>query len=46
MMALLQSGDQAPTFSLPNQDGATVESSSYAGKYVLMWWYPKADTPG
>ncbi len=45
-MALLQSGDQAPAFSLSNQDGAVVESSSYAGKYVLMWWYPKADTPG
>lgn len=45
-MVLLQSGDKAPTFSLPNQDGTTVGSSSLAGKYVLMWWYPKADTPG
>jgi peroxiredoxin Q/BCP len=45
-MALLNEGAAAPAFSLPNQDGGTVELSRYAGKYVLMWWYPKADTPG
>ena len=45
-MALLNEGDQAPAFSLPNQDGTAVELSSLAGKNVLMWWYPKADTPG
>ena len=46
IMALLNDGDQAPAFSLPNQDGSAVELSSLAGKNVLMWWYPKADTPG
>ena len=45
-MALLNEGEQAPAFSLPNQDGTAVELASLAGKNVLMWWYPKADTPG
>jgi peroxiredoxin Q/BCP len=45
-MALLNVGDQAPAFSLPNQDGNAVELASLSGKNVLMWWYPKADTPG
>ena len=45
-MALIGSGDQAPAFSLPNQDGNPVAGSDHAGKYVLLWWYPKADTPG
>ena len=45
-MALAQEGSQAPAFSLPNQDGATISLDDFAGKYVLLWWYPKADTPG
>lgn len=45
-MALLDSGSQAPAFSLPNQDGKSVSLDDFAGKYVLLWWYPKADTPG
>lgn len=39
-------GEAAPGFSLSNQDGAQVSLSDQAGKYVLIWWYPKADTPG
>ena len=39
-------GETAPGFSLSNQDGAQVKLSDRAGKYVLIWWYPKADTPG
>lgn len=39
-------GETAPSFSLQNQDGTTVSLSDYAGKHVLIWWYPKADTPG
>jgi len=39
-------GDQAPAFSIPNQSGETVSLSDFSGKYVLIWWYPKADTPG
>jgi peroxiredoxin Q/BCP len=38
-------GDAAPGFSLQNQDGAQVSLSDQSGKYVLIWWYPKADTP-
>ena len=43
---MIKVGDQAPTFSVPNQDGKNVTLSDYAGQYVLIWWYPKADTPG
>ena len=39
-------GAPAPSFSLPNQDGKTVSLSDLAGKNVLIWWYPKADTRG
>ena len=39
-------GDQAPNFSFTNQDGVTVSLGDFSGKYVLLWWYPKADTPG
>ncbi len=45
-MALIKVGNQAPAFSLPNQDGASVDLGGFAGKNVLLWWYPKADTPG
>ena len=45
-MALLDTGSQAPAFSLPHQDGKTVSLDDFTGKYVLLWWYPKADTPG
>ncbi len=43
---MIKIGDQAPAFSVVNQDGATVSLDQFAGKYVLIWWYPKADTPG
>ena len=39
-------GNQAPDFSFTNQDGTTVSLDDFSGKYVLLWWYPKADTPG
>tara|TARA_R110000787_G_scaffold151183_2_gene265079 strand:- start:295 stop:432 length:138 start_codon:yes stop_codon:yes gene_type:complete len=45
-MALIAKGAEAPAFSLRNQDGATVKKDDFAGRYVLLWWYPKADTPG
>ena len=45
-MALIGVGSQAPAFSLPNQDGASVDLAQFAGKNLLLWWYPKADTPG
>ena len=45
-MALIEAGAIGPDFSLPDQDGKTVSKDDFAGRYVLLWWYPKADTPG
>ena len=45
-MALPDAGTPAPAFSLPNQDGTPVSLDDFSGRYVLLWWYPKADTPG
>lgn len=45
-MALLNANDDAPAFSVPNQDGALRTLEDYRGKHLLLWWYPKADTPG
>ena len=43
---LLEVGDQAPDFSLPNQDGNMVSLSDLQGQKVIIWFYPKANTPG
>jgi peroxiredoxin Q/BCP len=45
-MSLIGEGTQAPAFSMTSQDGAAVKLDDFAGKYVLLWWYPKANTPG
>tara|TARA_B100000700_G_scaffold84940_1_gene95605 strand:+ start:164 stop:631 length:468 start_codon:yes stop_codon:yes gene_type:complete len=42
----LKIGDPAPDFSLPNQDGNLVTLSSFRGKRVVIYFYPKDDTPG
>jgi thioredoxin-dependent peroxiredoxin len=42
----LQVGDQAPAFSLPDADGNTVSLSDYAGRKVIVYFYPAASTPG
>lgn len=39
-------GMHAPGFSLPNQDGKTITLSDLHGKWVLLYFYPKDDTPG
>jgi peroxiredoxin Q/BCP len=39
-------GEMAPDFELPNQDGALVKLSSLRGKKVILFAFPKADTPG
>ena len=44
--AALAEGDQAPDFELANQDGEPVRLSSLRGKTVVVYFYPKADTPG
>ena len=45
-LAMINVGDQAPAFSIPNQSGDAISLNSLLGKYVLIWRYPKADTPG
>jgi peroxiredoxin len=45
-IAMLKVGDQAPDFELLAQDGKPVALSSLRGRKVLLWFYPKADTPG
>lgn len=42
----LQPGDPAPAFTLPDQDGTLVDVTSYRGRKVLVYFYPKDDTPG
>jgi peroxiredoxin Q/BCP len=42
----LDTGDLAPDFTLPDQRGETVSLSSLRGKTVVLYFYPKADTPG
>ncbi|MBT3330339.1 MAG: redoxin domain-containing protein [Rhodospirillaceae bacterium] len=45
-MALPNVGDLAPAFSMRNQQGAATTLEQHKGHYVVLWWYPKADTPG
>jgi thioredoxin-dependent peroxiredoxin len=42
----LRAGDPAPDFTLPDQDGNPVTLSDFAGRSVVLYFYPKADTPG
>lgn len=42
----LQIGDTAPSFSLPDQDGKMISLSDFRGKNVVVYFYPKAMTPG
>lgn len=45
-MALPLVGSPAPAFSLPDQDGTIHSLEEYRGKWVLLYFYPKDDTPG
>jgi thioredoxin-dependent peroxiredoxin len=45
-MNTLQVGDQVPEFSTVNQNGDTVSLSDYKGKKLIVFFYPKANTPG
>ncbi|CCJ85603.1 Thiol peroxidase, Bcp-type [Cronobacter dublinensis 582] len=46
MMNPLKAGDIAPKFSLPDQDGEQVNLTDFQGQRVLVYFYPKAMTPG
>ena len=43
---MLKEGDKAPDFTSKDQDGNPVKLSDYAGKKVVLYFYPKDDTPG
>ncbi|OAT37431.1 thioredoxin-dependent thiol peroxidase [Proteus myxofaciens] len=45
-MTPLKAGEKAPQFSLPDQDGEIINLSDFAGQRVLVYFYPKAMTPG
>ena len=45
-MTKLEIGDKAPAIGLKDQDGETVRLSSFKGRKVLVFFYPKANTPG
>ena len=43
---MLNVGDPAPDFAVSDQTGKTRKLSDYRGRTVVLWFYPKADTPG
>ena len=43
---MLKTGDTAPSFSLSDQDGKVHSLTDYAGRQLLIYFYPRADTPG
>ncbi len=45
-MKTLEKGDKVPSFTTTDQDGNTVKLSDYKGKKLIVFFYPKASTPG
>jgi cytochrome oxidase Cu insertion factor (SCO1/SenC/PrrC family) len=45
-MAELKKGDRAPAFELEDQNGRRVKLADFKGRKLLVYFYPKADTPG
>lgn len=43
---MMQAGSPFPNFSLPNQNGKNTSLSDYAGQWLVVYFYPKDDTPG
>ncbi|MEA2368823.1 MAG: thioredoxin-dependent peroxiredoxin [Thermoleophilaceae bacterium] len=43
---MIERGQEAPDFTLPNQDGEPTTLSDHRGSPVVLYFYPKADTPG
>jgi peroxiredoxin Q/BCP len=43
---MLSAGNPFPNFSLPNQDGKITKLSDFAGDWLVVYFYPKDDTPG
>jgi peroxiredoxin Q/BCP len=45
-MDMLETGKAFPAFALQNQDGKTVKLGDFAGRWLVVYFYPKDDTPG
>lgn len=43
---MLKVGDKAPDFTLPSQSGGSVSLKDFKGKTLVLYFFPKADTPG
>jgi peroxiredoxin Q/BCP len=43
---MLKEGLRAPDFTLPDQDGNPVSLKDLSGRWVVLWWFPKAFTAG
>ena len=43
---MIEAGQKAPQFKLPNQDGEEVALADFSGRTVVLYFYPKANTPG
>jgi peroxiredoxin len=46
VMAMLKPGDKAPAFRLPADEGSEISLSDFRGKRVVLFFFPKANTPG
>ena len=45
-MGTLKEGDKAPAFKLPRDDGGTTSLADFKGRKLVLYFYPRADTPG
>ena len=43
---MLKVGDEAPDFTLPNVDIKSVSLGDFSGKKLILWFFPKSNTPG
>ncbi len=43
---MLKIGDKAPNFSLPSDSGEKIKLEDFKGKQLVLYFFPKADTPG
>jgi peroxiredoxin Q/BCP len=46
MNSVLEVGDKAPDFAIPNQNGETVNLKNFSGRWLVVYFYPRDDTPG
>ena len=46
MAKILEAGDKAPKFAIPNQDGNVIKLDDLPGKWSVIYFYPRDDTPG